>query len=299
MVKYSDSLVLNTGIEIPKIGIGTGIVSLGFGRSVVKDLFLNNGKEIKKQIDLTNVIHESIRNGCLLFDTASAYGKSEYILGKAIKRFSREKVFIISKLSNSDQRKGNVRNALMQSLKAMNLKYLDLYLLHWPQTDTFLNSWAQMEELFEEGLVRSIGVSNFHKHHLEELGSIAHVMPAVNEFECHPLLSQKELIKYCSTLGIKVIAYTPIGRMHANLKDNTVLLSLSKKYDKSIAQIILRWHFQNNIITIPHTLKVERVREYLDIYDFKLSEEEILLIDSINQDLRLRFDPDNCDFSKL
>ena len=290
---------LNNNVEMPLIGIGTGIISLGGTKSIIADIVLRKGKQVKNSYNLKKVIEEAIASNCIMFDTSKAYGKSEQILGKAIKKHERKNMFIITKLTNEDQRKGNVRQALMDSMKTMGVDYIDLFLMHWPQTDTYINCWLQMEELYKEGLVRAIGVSNFHKHHLDKLLSVASVVPTVNEIERHPLLNQEELISYCENHGIRIIAYTPIGRMHEKLKCNKTLIHLSSKYQKTIAQIILRWHLQQEIVSIPHTFKVERVREYVNIFDFELSEDDMIEINEINENFRLRYDPDNCDFSKL
>lgn len=298
-VKNDHKFTLNNNVQIPTIGIGTGIISLVGVKSIIVDVVIRKGEQTKNAYKLKKVINRAPKVGCFMFDTSKAYGKSEYILGKSVKRFNRKDMFIITKLTNTDQRKGDVRKAFMHSMKALGVDYIDLYLIHWPQTDTYINCWLQMQELYNEGLVKAIGVSNFHKQHLDNLLSVATVVPAVNEFERHPLLNQKELVQYCENLGIKVIAYTPIGRMHKNLQNNHVLLNLSQKYNKTIPQIILRWHNQQGIITIPHTLKVRRLEEYMDIFDFELLAEEIDDINNINENLRLRYDPDNCDFSKL
>ncbi len=290
---------LNNGIPIPSIGIGTGIIYLSGIRSILADLVKRQGVQIKNAIKLKKVISSSLKAKCSMFDTSRAYGMSEKMLRFALKEKNREELFIITKLMNCDQKKDNIRNALFTSMKQLGVEYVDIYLIHWPQTDTYIDCWLEMEELYKEGLIRAIGVSNFHQHHLDNLLSVATVVPAVNEFERHPLLNQKPLIKYCEDLGIKVIAYTPIGRMHEKLKNNNILIKLAKKYSKTIAQIILRWDFQQGIITIPHTLKTERIKEYMAIFDFNLTNVELNEIDSINENLRLRYDPDNCDFSKL
>lgn len=295
MIKYK----LNNGIDIPVMGLGTGVVKIGFGRSLIVDLIRNKGAKTINAINLKKAISKSKNYGITMYDTSRAYGKSEKLLGKAIKNRKREDIFIITKISNKDQRIGDVRRSLQKSLDELKTNYVDLYLLHWPQTDTFIDCWLQMEELYKEGLVKAIGVSNFHKHHLEELLSVATIAPAVNEVEIHPLMNQKPLIQYCESLGIKVIAYTPIGRMHEKLKNNETLKEISVKYNKSIAQVILKWHVQQSIIPIPNTTKYYRVKEYVNIFDFNLTSNELMEIENIDEGLRLRYDPDNCDFSKL
>ena len=298
-LKKIKTLSLNNDIKIPVIGLGTGVISLGGIKSMIADVMIRNGVQTRNARKLKKVLINAPLMGCVMFDTSRAYGKSEQILGKTIKKYNREELFIITKLSNADQRNGDIRKALMTSMRILDVDYIDLYLMHWPQTDTYLESWLRMEEIYKEGFVKAIGVSNFNQHHLENLLSVASVVPAVNEFERHPLLNQRQLIQYCETLGIKVIAYTPIGRMHEKLRNNQTLINLSQKYNKTIAQIILRWHLQQGIITIPHTLKENRITEYMSIFDFELAANELDDIDNINGDLRLRYDPDNCDFTKL
>jgi diketogulonate reductase-like aldo/keto reductase len=290
---------LNNGIEIPVIGVGTGIVRLEGLHGIFRDIISNKSSEIKHAIQLKRVISEVSQFPHAMIDTARVYGYSEHVVGSVIKKLDRRKIFIITKLSNRDQRKCNIKEAFFQSLKQLHTDYIDLYLLHWPQTGTFIESWKQMEDLYETQAVRAIGVSNFHTHHLDELLSVARIKPAVNEIERHPLLNQQELISYCNKLGIQVIAYSPIGRMHESLKNNQDLVALGKKYSKTIAQIILRWQFQQQIITIPNTLKTERVSEYFSIFDFCLTIEEMNLINDMNKNLHLRHDPDNCDFTQL
>lgn len=291
--------MLNNGVLMPILGIGTGIIKLGGIKSIIYDIIMKNGSETKKAIKLYNTIITALNNNGIMFDTSRAYGMSEKILGYALNNNKKNPKFIITKLRNRDQIKGNVRNALFNSLKELRVEYVDLYLMHWPQTGTYVDCWLEMEELYREGLVKAIGVSNFHQHHIEKILSVSTVVPAVNEFERHPLFTQKPLIEYCTKLGIKVVAYTPIARMHNKIKNNEIIINIAKKYNKSIAQVILRWDIQQGIIPIPHTLKKERVCEYLSIFDFELTESELIMIDSINENLRLRYDPDNCDFSKL
>ena len=170
--------------------------------------------------------------------------------------------------------------------------------MHVPVTYLFLESWKEMESLYEEGLCKAIGVCNCNIHHLNEIRKIAHVMPMVNEFECHPLFTQDELRSYCKENNIQVMAYTSTGRMDERLK-KTVLVPISKKYGKSIAQIILRWHQQLGNIPIVNSTKPAHMIENTKISDFELTEEEINSILKCNINSRLRYAPDNCDFRQL
>lgn len=273
------NFVLHNGMEIPAVGLGT---------------FPMRGAE------LVAAVVKSIKYGYSSFDTSAAY-RNENDLGYALEICGKERkeIFITTKLSNAQQRLGDVRGALMESMEWLKVNYVDLYLMHWPNPETFLDSWKDMEVLYKEGLCRAIGVCNFHQHHIEKLLSIAKEVPVINQIELHPLLSQKPLIQYCNSQGILVQAYSPLARMHEKLINNQVIVSLAQKYNKSVVQIILRWNFQNGIVTIPKTSNEERLKTNIDIFDFNISKEDIKAIDAINENYRVRYNPDDCDFSKL
>lgn len=270
---------LNNGVLMPVFGLGTFPM---------------------KRYELFKTVLESVLQGYIMFDTAAAY-KNEKALGYAINfcMKKRNKLFITTKLSNAQQNKGDVRHALSESLKLLGLKYVDLYLMHWPNPNTYLSSWKQMEQLYKEGLCRAIGVCNFHQHHIEEILSVADVIPAINQIELHPLLSQKPLIKYCNSKGIVIEAYSPLARMDSKLIQNNELIQLSQKYGKTVVQLILRWNYQNSIITIPKTSNRNRLKSNINIFDFHISLEDMKLIDELNVDYRVRHNPDACDFSRL
>lgn len=251
-----------------------------------------------KELLLTTM--RAARMGYTSFDTSNAYG-NEYYLGWGLMLCGRRRknLFITTKLSNKQQRTGDVRKALQDSLTNLHTDYVDLYLMHWPNPDTYLESWKQMENIYEEGLARAIGVCNFHQHHLETLLAHGKIVPAVNQIERHPLLSQKPLLDYCKQKGIAVTAYSPLARMHDTLIHNPALEAIAKAHGKSVTQIILRWDIQCGIATIPKTANKARLKENISLFDFALSEEEMNIIDGINQNFRVRHDPDNCDFSML
>jgi len=295
----------NNNVNIPPIGFGTGLTFI-FGRhpvkagkKYVKDILYNRGKQFKKDICLYKVAKGAPKAGCFLFDTARAYKASEKILGCALKKYDRNKIFVITKLSNRDQREGDIKKAVKYSLEKLQMDYIDLYLMHWPQTDTYLESWIKMEQIYKEGLARAIGVCNFHIHHFEDLMKVATIKPAVHEFECHPLYNQAEMVEYCRKSNIKMIAYTPTCRMDKRLRENEFLQNLTKKYKKNITQIILRWHYQREIIPIFNTSKIQHLKENMNIFDFNL---ELFEIESINKlDVGYKYFPDSdkCDFMKL
>lgn len=271
---------LNNNLKMPIIGIGTYPLN---------------------RMALVKTVINAYRYGCRSFDTSSAYGNEKW-LGlslKLLKLFGAKDIFVTTKLSNGSQRKGDVRKALLDSMNRLGVKQVDLYLMHWPNPETYLDSWKQMEVLYKEGLVKAIGVCNFHQHHLEKLLEIAEVIPVVNQIELHPLLSQKPLREYCESKGIQVQAYSPIARMDSKLIEHPVLAGFASKYKKTVPQIILRWDIQHEIITIPKSGNKQRIKENLNIFDFKLTEDEMSKIDSMNEDYRVRYDPDTVDYTKV
>jgi len=305
-------LVLNNGLYIPIIGIGT--IDSMYGVKEPKLLKMLNMRILngfyyrtfyklerkRKSLEMLKSIVQALKSGYRLIDTSAAYS-NEWIIKEAIQmsQVQRNEIFLISRVSNRQQYSCDIREACFDSLKKLGTDYLDLYMFHWPVTNHFVNTWKQMEVLYKEGYVKSIGVANCHVHHLNSILQECTVIPAINEFEIHPLFNQKELIRFCSSKNIAVIAYTPIGRFHEKIRNNVDLISLSNKYNKTIPQIILRWHYQNGIISIPRSSNKNNIKTNFDIFDFDLQQNEIVLIDNVNENLRLRFDPDNCDFTKL
>lgn len=245
-------------------------------------------------------LSESLKMGYRLIDYSSAYG-NEDLIRKAIKKsgVDRKDIFIISRASNQDQYNNCVRESFMRILSRIGVSYIDLYMFHWPVTEHYIETYKELEKLYEEGLIKSIGICNCHKHHIETILKECKIKPMVNEFEVHPLLTQKDLIGFCNSNDIRVIAYTPLAKNDDRLRNNPCLRNLAKKYRKTIHQIILRWDVQNGVIPIPYSFSVDHNRQNFDIFDFTLTEEEIQAIDKININSRLRYDPDNCDFTVL
>ena len=236
----------------------------------------------------------------MLLDYSSAYG-NEQLIGKAIKKsgIERKNIFLTTRESNRQQEKGNIREQLFNTLKSYSTDYVDLYMFHWPVTGVYLDTWKQIEQLYKEGYCRSIGVANCNQHHLEEIFKIAEVIPHINQFEVHPLFTQKPLIEYCRTKNIVVEAYTPIARFDDRLVRLPALKAIATKYSKTVVQIILRWHIQNGVIPVVRSLNKKRQLENISVFDFELTSEEMQTIDGFNINSRLRYDPDNCDFSIL
>ncbi|HSL86609.1 MAG TPA: aldo/keto reductase, partial [Bacteroidales bacterium] len=236
---------------------------------------------------------EALEAGYRLIDTAAIYGNEEGV-GRAIKAsgLKREEIFVTTKLWNTDQGDSEkVTAAFETSLKKLGLDYVDLYLIHWPGKDKYVETYKAMEKLYKDELVRAIGVCNFHNHHLEKLISETEVVPALNQIELHPLMNQKEIRDYCRDKGIQVEAWGPLMQGKGDL-EAPVFVELSKKYKKSPAQIILRWHHQNDVLVIPKSVTPSRIRENIDIFDFELSPEDMEKIDAHNENRRLSADPD-------
>jgi diketogulonate reductase-like aldo/keto reductase len=223
------------------------------------------------------------------------------LLGEAIRKSGvpREEIFITTRVSNKAQMNHKVREQFMSFIKNLGVDYVDLLQFHWPVTGLYLDTWREMEKLKDEGLVKHLGVANCHQHHLEEIFKICKHRPEVGQFEIHPLFTQKQLIQYYKDNGIVVEAYTPIARYDDRLVRLPLLKRLEKKYNKTFVQIILRWHIQNGVIPLVRSMSNKHQMENFSIFDFELSSEDMAAIDSININSRLRYDPDNCDFSIL
>lgn len=267
-------IALNDGNTIPQIGLGVWQAA--------------NGAETQQAVEA------ALKAGYRHIDTAAVY-KNEDGVGTAITTSGvpREELFITTKLWNSDQGKGNVRPALVKSLERLGLSYIDLYLIHWPTParDLIVETWKELEALKSEGLIRSIGVSNFRVEDLEKLASEGLTTPVLNQIELHPGLLQNELRAYGKAHDIRIESWSPIGGSRGNILDNPVLVELAKKYGKSSAQIAIRWHIQNDLIVIPKSVREERIQENFDVFDFELSPEDITAINDIGDNNRSGPDP--------
>lgn len=247
-----------------------------------------------------NSVSNALKMGYRLIDYSAAYGDGR-LLGEAIRKSSvpREDLFITTRISNGAQRDHKVREQFLSFIHNMGIDYVDLLQFHWPVTDLYLETWKEMEKLKDEGYVKHLGVANCHQHHLEEIFKICKYRPEIGQFEIHPLFTQKPLIQYYKEQDILVEAYTPIARYDDRLVRLPLLKRLEKKYKKTFVQIILRWHVQNGVIPLVRSLSPKHQQENFAIFDFELEEEDMKAIDDININSRLRYDPDNCDFSIL
>lgn len=248
----------------------------------------------KSQEDTKNAVLTALKNGYRHIDTAAAY-HNEKAVGEAIKDsgIPRNEIFITTKLWNEDIRNRNTREALKKSLYNLGLGYVDLYLIHWP-VKGYEEAYLEMEKLQEEGFVRSIGVSNFRKSHLEKLLSKANTIPSVNQIETNPQMVDEETIQFCKENKIVIEAWSPLGS-GACLNDSTIQ-KIADKYEKSSAQIILRWLLQRRIVVLPKSVHEERIIENIDLFDFELSDEDMHLMNQLNQHKRTGPDPDDFDF---
>jgi methylglyoxal/glyoxal reductase len=255
--------------------------------------------KVEEGPELVKAVKFAIKHGYRSIDTAAIYGNEEGV-GQAIHEamtengISREELFITSKVWNSDLGYESTIAAYETSLKKLGLDYLDLYLIHWPVENKYLEAWRALETLYKEGRVTAIGVSNFQVHHLEKVMMDAEIKPMVNQVEYHPRLTQSEVKAFCDNKGIQFEAWSPL--MQGQLFDNPILKNLANKYNKTAAQIILRWDLQNGVVTIPKSTKERRIIENSSIFDFKLTKEDMDQINNLNQNHRVGPDPDNIDF---
>lgn len=275
-MKYKE---LSNGNVIPFIGFGTW--------------------QLTDREALANLIGTAYEAGYRLIDTAAAYC-NEIAISKAIKSngICREDLFISDKVWNTSRGYDAVRKACYASLKKLKTDYLDLYLIHWPASMKLYTDWRKinadtwrgMESLYEDGVVKNIGVCNFKIHHLEELKKTAKILPVIDQVELHPGLNQDELIAYCKKENISIEASSPLG--NGQVLENDVLKKISDEKSVSPAQIALRWEYQKEVITIPKTSDASRLRSNIDIFGFSLSDDEMKLIDKIPYCGGIGLDPD-------
>lgn len=266
-----DTVTLHNGVKMPWMGLGVFKVS--------------EGEEVVESVKA------AIRNGYISIDTAAIY-KNEEGVGQGIRESGvpREELFVTSKVWNSDQGYETTLQAFETSLNKLGLDYLDLYLIHWPGVDKYKDTWKALEKLYKDGRVRAIGVSNFQIHHLEDLMSDCEIKPMVNQVEFHPHLTQKELLAFCKKEGIQMEAWSPLKQ--GQLLNEPVLVDIAHKNNKSVAQVILRWDLQSEVVTIPKSIKEHRIIENASIFDFELTKEDMEKIDALNQDSRAGSHPD-------
>lgn len=240
-------------------------------------------------------ITKALQVGYRAIDTAALYYNEEQV-GEAIRHAGvpREEVFVTTKVWNTDQGFDNTLRAFEVSLKKLGMDYIDLYLTHWPVEGKYTETYRAIERLYDEKLIRVPGVSNHHEQHLEEVLKLAQTPPMVNQIELHPYLSQEPLRAFCKQQDIAVTAWSPLGR-GALLEDETIL-KIGEKYRKSPAQIVLRWHIQNDILVIPKSVTPSRIEENAGIFHFELTAEEMKAINGLNREQRFGKNPENFHF---
>lgn len=265
------TIELYNGVRIPQLGLG--VWQSGNGEA------------------LQEALNAAFNTGYRHIDTASFY-HNEAGVGQAINNsgIDRSELFITTKVWNEDQGYAETLQAFERSLALLNTSYIDLYLVHWPVKGKERDTWKAMEELYRKGKVKAIGVSNFLQHHLEALLPYCTVRPMINQMEHHPYLVQKELQVFCRQHGIRFEAWSPL--MQGGVFAIPLLQELSLKYNKTIAQIVLRWNIQNGIISIPKSIHPERIAENFDIWDFEISTEDLARIDALDRGQRVGPDPD-------
>lgn len=239
----------------------------------------------------TQTIKDAYEDGYRLFDTAQMYG-NEDDLGTALKSLNvdRDDYFITTKVAEKNQGYQSAIDSVKESLRKLQLDYVNLLLVHWPINGHFFETWQAFEDMKKEGLTKSIGVSNYGMIHLQYLATQAHEMPVVDQLECHPWLSEKPMIDFNNQHHIVTQAWAPLGR--GRIFEEPIIKSLAEKYSKSPAQIILRWHLQNGLSFIPKSAHAARIKQNADIYDFQLTSDDMKQMNSINKNVRISQEPE-------
>lgn len=263
-MNLDSKLELNNGVKIPVLGLGT----------------LNaHGESLQK------AILWATEAGYRHIDTAKAYG-NEKDVGEAIKKsgLPRDELFITTKLWNDDHGYDNTLKAIDQSLRNLQMDYVDLYLIHWPVSGRRVETWKAMNDILGKEKARAIGVSNFTSSHIQELLEDSDVVPAVNQIEFTPYLYQKDLHSYCKSKGIEIEAWSPLT--HGVKLNDPNLVKIANKYEKSTAQVLIRWNLQHQNIVIPKSEKKEHIIDNTKVFDFTISNEDMERLNALNEDLR-------------
>jgi 2,5-diketo-D-gluconate reductase A len=262
-------VILNNGVEMPILGFGV--------------FQMNDPKECEQ------AVYDALMAGYRLIDTAASYLNEEAV-GRAIKRSGvpREELFITTKLWIQDAGYESTKKAFAKSLERLQLDYLDLYLIHQPFGDVY-GSWRAMEELYREGKIKSIGVSNFHPDRLIDLIIHNEVIPAVNQVETHPFNQQIESAQFMKENNVQIQSWGPFAEGKNDIFQNEVLVSIAEKHNQSVAQVILRWLTQRGVVVIPKSVRKERIIENFNIFDFELSQEDMEKISTLDTKQSLFF----------
>lgn len=270
------TITLNNGTVIPQVGLG--VFQTPDGDTTV------------------NAVQTALENGYRHIDTAMIY-RNEASVGEGIRRagLPRGNFFVTTKLWNDDIRAHRGKDAFQESLDRLGLDYVDLYLIHWP-ADEWQQAWDDLQEIYASGRAKAIGVSNFQKHHIDELLANSDVLPAVDQIESSPQFTNHELIGQLRSKGIVAEAWSPLGGTGGNLLGSPVLAEIGAKYGKSAAQVVIRWHIQRGVVVLPKSTHAERIKQNFDVFDFNLTSEDMTDITALNTGKRNGADPDNFDF---
>ncbi len=265
------TITLNNGLEMPRFGLGVFKTEVG--------------------AETENAVRWALEAGYRAVDTAALYA-NEAEVGKIVRSgiVPREDVFVTSKVWVDKLSYDDTKAAFEESMQKLGLDYVDLYLVHWPVSD-WQGAWRALEEIYQTGRTKAIGVSNFLQHHLEDLLEIAEIVPAVNQIEFHPYLQQPSLQAFCHEHNIALTAWAPI--MKGRVLQVPTLVEIGEKYGKSAVQVTLRWMLQTDIITIPKSAHKDRIESNADIYDFELSSDDIQAINALDKDERVGIHPDH------
>ena len=269
-LNINSKLKLNNGVEIPILGLGTYLSEQGY--------------------QAFEAINYALDAGYRHFDTAAFYFNEESV-GKAIRESSidRKEIFVTTKVWNSDHGYEKTLKAFELSMKKLDIEYADLYLVHWPVEKLRRETWKALEKIYNEGLVRAIGVSNYTIQHLEELLEDCTIEPAVNQVEYHPFLYQKKLRDYCRSKNIVLESYSPLTK--GQRIDDKHLTEIAKKYHKTNAQILIRWNLEQEVVVIPKSSNKERIIENSKVFDFTIKPEDMEKLNALNEGYRCTWDP--------
>ena len=273
------------------------------------NIILNNGVEMPPIVETTNwmdypqmktLVTEGLKVGFRAFETARDYG-NEPIVGRVMREclkeqgLNREDIFITTKIGNGQQALGNIEEQIDISLRNLQTDYVDLWLMHWPYPDYYVDTWHKMEKVYKSGKVRAIGMANYRVRHFEHLFKEGiDIMPHCVQFELHPMRTADDIVAYCRERNIAIQAYSPLCRMIKKIRESKELQEIADRHQKSVAQIILRWHIQNKTVPVFKSLKPQRLKENFDIFDFELSNDEMLQVASLDEDYKYHLESASC-----
>ncbi len=268
-------ITLNNGVEIPQFGLGVFRSEVG--------------------TETSDAVRWALEAGYRHIDTAMMY-RNEADVARGIRESGvpRDEIFITSKLAVQSIADRKFEEGVESSLAALKTDYIDLYLLHWPVTN-FADAWRTLMKYYEQGALRAIGVSNFQVRHLQKLETEGLALPAVNQIELHPSFQQRELKPYCEERNIRIEAWSPLGGRDFLLIDRPEIQKIAKKYGKTGAQVIIRWHLDTGNIVIPKSVKKNRIVENAQVFDFHLDAEDLAAIAAMDTNQRSYWSPDRWD----